>query len=150
MKYFMLFLNKFKFFDVKLFVCVLAVTVVLSQFALKNSQFRGYLTGIDMLEGTVPVSSENIVTSCNFDLNIISGDPSADITVLINGEPYCVFDKKKINITIKQQSVIEILNKSNKSVTVRAENFSDNAIVTLNNGNVKVDRLSLVIRVVPK
>lgn len=149
MKYFMLFFYKLKSFDFKLIFSFLAITVVLSQFALSNNSFRGYLTGIDLLEGTVPASSESIVEPCEFDLNLVSGEPSKDIIVLVNGEPYCKFDKEKVSIKVKHQSVIEILNNTTKSVTVYADNFSDNGTVTLNNGRVKVEKISLILRIVP-
>ena len=127
----------------------LAVTVVISQFALSNNNIRAYLTSIDMLEGTVPVSSQSIAKPCEFDLNLVNGEPSNDIIVLVNGEKYCNFDKENVKVVVKRQSVIEILNNTTKSVTVYADNFSDNATVTLNNGRVKVDKISLILRVLP-
>ena len=149
MKYFMLFFYKLKSLDLKLMFSILAVTVVLSQFALSNNNIRAYLTSIDMLEGTVPVSSQSIVEPCEFDLNLVSGEPSNDIIVLVNGEKYCNFDKENVKVVVKRQSVIEILNNTTKSVTVYADNFSNYGTVTLNNGRVKVDKISLILRVVP-
>lgn len=149
MKYFMLFFYKLKSLDLKLMFSFLAVTVVISQFALSNNNIRAYLTSIDMLEGTVPVSSQSIAKPCEFDLNLVNGEPSNDIIVLVNGEKYCNFDKENVKVVVKRQSVIEILNNTTKSVTVYADNFSDNATVTLNNGRVKVDKISLVLRVLP-
>ena len=149
MKYFMLFFYKLKSLDLKLMFSFLAVTVVISQFALSNNNIRAYLTSIDMLEGTVPVSSQSIAKPCEFDLNLVNGEPSNDIIVLVNGEKYCNFDKENVKVVVKRQSVIEILNNTTKSVTVYADNFSDNATVTLNNGRVKVDKISLILRVLP-
>ena len=149
MKYFMLFFYKLKSLDLKLMFSFLAVTVVISLFALSNNNIRAYLTSIDMLEGTVPVSSQSIAKPCEFDLNLVNGEPSNDIIVLVNGEKYCNFDKENVKVVVKRQSVIEILNNTTKSVTVYADNFSDNATVTLNNGRVKVDKISLILRVLP-
>lgn len=145
----MLFFYKLKSLDLKLMFSFLAVTVVISQFALSNNNIRAYLTSIDMLEGTVPVSSQSIAKPCEFDLNLVNGEPSNDIIVLVNGEKYCNFDKENVKVVVKRQSVIEILNNTTKSVTVYADNFSDNATVTLNNGRVKVDKISLILRVLP-
>ncbi len=152
MKYFMRFLfDKIKSIStVKLLVASLAFVVVISQICLSSNSLRTYLTNIDTLDGVVAVNSQYEPQTGYVTLCMTQGQPCEDIKILVNGEVYDNFDLQKKRVEIKLQSVIEILNNSNKKVAVTAEGFSDNITATLNNGNITVQDIGVVARVVFK
>ena len=152
MKYFVRFLiDKIKSAAaVKFIVATLAFVVLISQIFLSNDSFRAYLTNVDILDGTVPVNSEYEPQTGYVTLSMTDGQPSEDIKILINGEIYDNFDEQKKKVEIKLQSVIEVLNNSPKKIAVTAEEFSENVTATLNNGNVTVENIGVITRVIFK
>lgn len=152
MKYFVRFLiDKIKSAAaVKFMVATLAFVVLISQIFLSNDSFRAYLTNVDILDGTVPVNSEYEPQTGYVTLCMTDGQPSEDIKILVNGEIYDNFDEQKKKVEIKLQSVIEVLNNSPKKIAVTAEEFSENVTATLNNGNVTVENIGVITRVIFK
>ena len=150
MKYFMLFLfNKIKSISAAKFtVSALAFVVVVAQICLSSNSLRMYLTNIDTLDGVVAVNSEYRPQTGYVTLCMTQGQPCEDVKILVNGEVYDNFDSQKKRVEIKLQSVIEILNNSKKNIAVIAEEFSDNITATLNNGNITVEDIGVVARVV--
>lgn len=88
----------------------LGVCVIVSQFFLKTNE-------------TFMPESKTVVGKCC--LSLCSNVASKDIAVLINGDEYDFFDKKKITVDFSKNTVVEILNKTENTVFVSIMNMSD-------------------------
>ena len=130
-------------------VC-LAVTVIVSQTALIFDTTRHFLTAVDILDGAVPASAGGIISTGTVTLRLTSGRPNDKIAILVNGDRYATFDKQTVDITITNQSVIEVVNDSNDMVEVAIENISDNLYTTNSVPKCTVDNLAVICRVVFK
>ena len=152
MKYFMrlFYDSKHKLPPLKTAAIVLSLVVVCTQIGLGTDKFRSYLTAIDIVDGTVAVNADYEPQIGTVKLVLTDGEPSENIKVLVNGEEYCNFDEREKVIEIKMQSVIEVLNDSQKNIAVTTDSFSDNITATLNNGNVVVEDIAVLSRVVFK
>lgn len=128
-------------------VCVLLLSVViLSQIGLVNEATRHYLTGVDILDGAIPANGN--MKNGEITLNLDKGKPSNEISILINGDEYSKFTEKTMVVTIKNQSVIEIVNNSKNKIEVSVAGISDNLTYTYKSTDTSVDKISLICRVI--
>ncbi len=151
-KYFMRFLNLFdgvpKWLRIS-FMCLVA-TVIISQIGLVFNTTRHFLTFVDILDGALPAASDGVISTGTVTLRLSSGKPCENIAILVNGEHYAYFDEQIVEITISNQSVIEIVNDSKGTIEVAIESLSDNLEATYSVPNCIVDNLAVICRVIFK
>ena len=131
------------------FVC-LAAAVIISQTGLVIDTTRHLLTAVDILDGALPAASDGIISSGSVILRLTSGKPCEDIAILVNGDRYASFDEQTVEISISNQSVIEIVNDSKDTIEVAIESISDNLEATYSVPNCIVDNLAVICRVIFK
>lgn len=100
--------------------------VLISQIGLKIPSFKGMFTDIEVFEGKAINEDSDAVNMGYITLEMISGEPSDDFEILINGEKLDLFNEKVKKIELLSTSVIEILSLSGDEATVKITNITDN------------------------
>ena len=148
MKYFMRFFVYIKKLGLHNGIVIsVACVVVISQLCINFSVLSNYVSGEN---DSVPVSSDYANHYGKITLNLTSGEPGEDIKILVNGDEYSDFTNKQVEIEIKTQTVIEILNNTSESVAVDVGELSNNVQLSLNNSGAYIDKIGVIARVVFK
>lgn len=133
---------------VGIFCFCIVCCIVCAQVMIKLDFYKNTITSADLLDGAILAGNEMPESAGSVSLKLTQGTPSEDIIVLVNGEEYDKFTTLDMNITIKQQSVIEILNHSDKDIIVDMTGISDNLEAVLNNESVTVSDIAVICRVI--
>ena len=143
--------EKFRYIKyLKLSFIILFVTVLISQIGLFTDMTRNFFTAVDILDGADPASGNGIAEPGEIILKLDKGKPCDKITILINGDEYSKFVDSTIKIPINNQSVVEVVNDTNKIIEVSCSYISDNLTYTYRADDTSIDKISVICRVVFK
>jgi hypothetical protein len=120
-----LFINPGRLF--RILTIITLSLLLLAQLVLTTPGIRAVLTYTDKFEGLYGNSQTQSSTLGEITLTLQGVEPASDIEILQNGQPIAIFYEAEINITVSDNSVIEIDGRKVKTpFSVRVSKLSPN------------------------
>jgi hypothetical protein len=120
-----LFINPGRLF--RILTIITLSLLLLAQLVITTPGIRAVLTYTDKFEGLYGNSQTQSSTLGEITLTLQGVEPASDIEILQNGQPIAIFYEAEINITVSDNSVIEIDGRKVKTpFSVRVSKLSPN------------------------
>ncbi len=133
------------------FAFMLFALVVISQMGLKNEPTRETFTKIESYEG-IEVSNDGAIIMGTVEFNVLSGEPSENYAILVNGEKVDVLDSYHKELDIYAPSVVEIYPaKKGEKLDVKMSAKSDNIELLMDKKTVEIyDDIKILNKIIFK
>ena len=133
------------------FAFVMFLLLVISQIGLKNEPTREVFTKIESYEG-IEVSGEGAIIKGTVVFNVVSGKPSEDYHILVNGEKVDVLNMPIKSLDLYAPSIVEIYpQKKGKKLKVEMRAKSDNLEMLMDENAVLIeDSIKVINKIIFK
>lgn len=127
------------------------IAAVVSQIGLKNEPTREAFTKIESYEG-IEVSEGGAIIKGTVVFDVVSGEPSEDYHILVNGEKVDVLDRDNKKLELYSPSVVEIYpDQKGKTLKLTMSAESDNLELLMDEKTVTVgDNIEVVNKIIFK
>jgi len=144
-------LKKFNTDKFLIFLCLwVFVVVLISQIGLKIPYLKSVFTDIEVFEGKA-INEDSAINSGVITLEMVSGLPSDEFEIMINGEKYDVFDEKVKKIEILSTSVVEVLSSSKDGAVIKISDMTSNLKAVTSGIDVSIKKgINMVSRIILK
>jgi len=144
-------LKKFNTDKFLIFLCLwVFVVVLISQIGLKIPYLKSVFTDIEVFEGKA-INEDSAINSGVITLEMVSGLPSDEFEIMINGEKYDVFDEKVKKIEILSTSLVEVLSSSKDGAVIKISDMTSNLKAVTSGIDVSIKKgINMVSRIILK
>ncbi|MBE7038506.1 MAG: hypothetical protein E7404_06375 [Ruminococcaceae bacterium] len=144
-------MKKFNTDKFLIFLCLwVFVVVLISQIGLKIPYLKSVFTDIEVFEGKA-INEDSAINSGVITLEMVSGLPSDEFEIMINGEKYDVFDEKVKKIEILSTSVVEVLSSSKDGAVIKISDMTSNLKAVTSGIDVSIKKgINMVSRIILK
>ena len=120
-------------------ICVLLL--ITTQFLMTNPNIRVFLTQEENAEGAFFEQSEIIYDKGIVSIELVDSASMESAWVLVNGLKVSNFTQKQVSISVKDGDLVEIDGTQvSDNLEVKISSYSSNAILTIDNSNLAINR----------